>query len=390
MKKKLPILLMLSILIIIALFISIKKEDSKARASNIFHSCSKNIKPKLTCYADYFSEFSKSNRIEYSLETLEELQKIDPQTNYCHGIAHKISASEVRKNPANWIDVFQKIDLNDCSTGFFHGVIEGHIATDPNFILDKNSITNICDQLKNSSNDSNNNRQDICNRAMHAIGHMLLVQEKGVTDKAGQICADLASDLQLNCFIGNYMEYAQREMLSEHKIAEKVAWSSKNVKELQDICNSLSGIAKKGCFRGIFTTFSSIATSNLNLLWQYCSQMQDLEELQACHMGGIGGIAVLASNGYAKEIKLDSLCSGFLQDSEYDLCLSQIIRSIIVGSPKNLDQLIEFCSRLNKNPTDCFDKIKLFLDQYYDKKYIDKLCVSSPQLRKSCQKLSII
>lgn len=349
---------------------SLKPKDT---ALQIFNDCAGSA-VKSQCYITKFGELSKNNPVPITLETLEDLKKLDSSVSYCHSIAHKIANAEVAKEPKNWMEVFEKVDLNACSRGFFHGILEGYTGFNPEFRLSSSSINNLCNELSENPKIviTGNTISRVC---PHAAGHMLLVQENGNLDSSVGICKGTDSKFQFDCYIGIFMEYTVRDNLSEHGIAKKVFWDKANIAELKNIClENQENKAESACWEGIMPALANVYYSEPSSLKTFCESLPKGDK-QNCLFKGTGEIALLQKDSSLKQ-NLLNLCGNFTEvEAEYKTCLSGVNFYIVSTRPEQLPELVLFCQNTANNLSQfCFGKIAENVQKYFTSQKQQMLC----------------
>lgn len=348
-------------------------KDAYNQAIKVYKACF-NRQRGYECYEKEFDLLAKNNKLEYSTIVLEGLQKIDPSLKFCHLVAHQISAAEVSKSPNNWMDLFNKIDVNKCSMGFFHGVIEGHSRLDPQFILNENTIPQICSQIIERAS-KNVRGFDIQHSCAHAIGHLLLVKEAGDIQKAVAICEVLSSDLEAGCYLGVFMESSFRENLVAHGISNQPLWDEKFIEKETKVCEEYTDQASIACWHSLGNLYSVISNYSPVRLFEMCKRPSTNENRISCYFGGIVAMSVsMVSTGNNKDISL--LCKPYLNNLElYDDCIDYVVMYTLGSSDKFTFEMVNFCQQIGQNHKDlCFEKIKDNLNILYSKEKQKEIC----------------
>ncbi len=309
----------------------------------IFDACQKSSELE-RCYGDKFWELGKNRKFEHTMDVFYSLQSVDPSTLSCHFIAHKISQAEVSKNPSLWLDVIGKIDLNSCSRGFFHGAIEGYLQLDPDFVLNKNTIVDICDKVskRTSSNLSKSHTKSMC---MHTVGHMVLVQAEGNVDNGLEICSQLSVDTEKDCYDGVFMENINRENLQLHDLAEDLDWNEDNTFQIERLCKKYSGVAAGACWEGVSEMYGSISNGDSTRLYSLCLAVPENADRENCYAKGSGFMAFLIASGKSNpKGGLTSLCKE--NDGQRNKCIQHVISYVLNSSKSYKDQILSFCDNL--------------------------------------------
>lgn len=388
---KVILLFLFTLLLVNSVFLAQKlyQRDSIARVSSDISKFCRLEKEKEKCYVSKFEKIAKDNSLSYTLELLSKLQKTDQSLEYCHVVAHKISNVEVSKNPQNWVNVFENVDLNACSRGFFHGVIEGYSRFHPNFKIDQESMTDLCSKISTKTKKlvRGSDSYAIC---IHAMGHMLLVEKDNDLQKSSIICSNLKSHAY-DCMQGIFMEEANRENLITHGIAKPFPWNRGNALEFEKICKSYFGLAGKACWGTIAHIYASISDGNYRNLYKFCNIAKEEEFVKKCYLEGAGFLAFFAASSRIPSENLKELCNPYLtNDGILKQCIGMIIEYTINSSRDYSYKLLDFCN----NFTDSF---KGYCYQYSKEKLttillpneIQSLCKISPN-KNFCERINLL
>lgn len=320
---------------------------SVEKDSNALVSVCKGRSTTEECYGNRFGILTKKEKIEYTLAVLKNVQNKDNKAKNCHFIAHKISQAEVEKNPEDWLGVFGKIDLNACSRGFFHGVIEGHLKDDPDFMLDKKSISSICSSIAQKTGE-NLSEEQVDSLCAHAVGHILLVQTEGVIDNSVKVCSQLSKYLENPCYDGVFMENTNRENLKLHGISEDLEWNEANTFQIEKLCKKYSGKVGSSCWAGLSDMFGSISEGDSKKLYQLCQNAPDTEERENCYAKGSGFMAFIFA-GQGKNSEFATLCNEDLKDSTVRSCIQQVVSYVLNSSISYSDKVLFFCDKFSSS-----------------------------------------
>lgn len=299
------------------------------------------------CYAAAFGDFTKKHTLQDALGVLHDVEKIDPSALYCHLSAHKIAIAEVEKNPDKWLDVLKTVDLQECSRGFFHGVVEGYTLYHPEFTLNTTTIPLVCSQIANKLADSQPipDSMRICT---HAAGHMLLVQDNANVTQAANLCSQLEDDLQRPCYEGVFMENMSKDNLVVHGLSEKPLWNEQSAAIQEKICTAYSGVPADACWSSLGQMYGSIANGSLPALHASCSQAPTDHLKQACEENGAGLMALMIAGGKKKQAPMFDVCQNFQADkTKYTDCIAYIVPFIINSSPSFTQQAQAFCDSID-------------------------------------------
>lgn len=318
--------------------------DVTKQAKQFAASCGGQSKSEL-CYASIFYDFTKKHPMQQSLAVLHALQSIDPSTNYCHLSAHKIAIAEVEKDPAKWLDVLAAVDIQACSRGFFHGVIEAYSSYHATFTLNQKTIPQVCDEAaqKLSAKQPVDDSKQIC---VHAAGHVLLVQENADVAKATAICDKVPEDIRRNCYDGVFMEDMSKENLYAHGLAPgRAEWSPSFAAQEKLLCDKYSGAAANACWSNLGQMYGVLSNGEVSALHTSCQQAATLQLAQTCEAYGAGLMGLMASSARPGIFHMTDFCSSFRdQESAYQNCIVLVVPFIVNSSPAYAQKAAQFCS----------------------------------------------
>ncbi len=336
---------------------SIKHVSPLTKAKEFQRICSQ-TKQKELCYAEQFARLTKANPIQTTLATLASLKSVDTSTQFCHLIAHKIAVVEVRKDPQHWLDVLDSVDLQGCSRGFFHGVIEGYSGYDTDFSLTSKTIPPLCQQVAKHLQDKEKQQNSI-QSCLHAIGHTLLVQEQANIEDAVKICSSLTKSYRHECYSGVFMENMNKENLFVHGLGERVVWNTESITQQAHVCSSFLGEAGSVCWEDQGEMFGSLSNGSSDELHRLCQQAPLQENRGKCEMKGSGFIGFRIAAGAFSRANLPQLCKSFIaNDVTMKQCLRQVVFYIVNASSTYEETAKAFCEEINTGNRDyCREQI---------------------------------
>jgi hypothetical protein len=361
----------ISIFLLFAVFIaSIFKLTSftTSDAKGIFNVCQKEFNKDI-CYLKEFSKLTNYSDFNQVYKILLSVQELDPATRNCHLIAHTIATNETKKNPNNWRGLLSQMDANACNGGFIHGVIEEKHLLDPNFILDKTTIPQICQTVK----DINQAEEATC---IHIMGHLILLDNLGDLKKASDTCLQLPQKHQDRCLGGVFMEYEIRDNLTAHGILSPIKWSEQTIIHQENICQGLTGLLAKACLRELSRVYILVYPNNPQKIYENCFKSPDKEAALECYTHSMGFIAA-SINTPLEELK--PLCSPLLSDAHYFLyCVMYVNSYMLINSLKFIDRATFICQNVPQiHKTSCFNILAQSLKKIAKKEELIKLCQSN-------------
>src|SRR3989344_7634806 len=352
MDKKQYLILVSATIILFAILSYRSSHNVLAVASDVQEKCITSELTKLgvnkeTCYYKEFKKISEENGYEFAFSTLFELQKIDPDSQGCHLIAHGIGTGAYKRNPNDWQKLIQ-ILYSGCSYGAIHGVIENYVATLPEKNLTPEIMSTLCGE---------NPRAD-CN---HIFGHLVLVQTEGNIDDGLKLCDAFNGDhrQKMFCYTGVFMEYQTALDLIEHGFAPK-SWLNwpERVPELEKICRSYSGDAGITCWEEIVHAVALKFKNDAKKVFDFCSTAQINEGAIRCRRHAIG--ILVAGNNY--DLEDEKRMCDLVQPHDPNFkseCYVYIIGSTLASIPQSGGiKAISMCDGLEEQyKKSCFGEI---------------------------------
>lgn len=376
-RKHLIHLLLLLFFLLIGLYLILQAQiyitnvSIKNNAERIFKSC-QSLGYKETCYADQFKELTKVTDSKISRKVLASLQQIDPiNARGCHLMAHYISSSETRKDPAKWLDLLGEQDANSCSGGYIHGILEAHIGDDPSFELNAQAFPVICDHIKDP--------QRARLSCFHNLGHILLAEQHNNIDSSVNVCNQLANYWEsYECLSGVFMENLTRLNLEAHGLGYIKIWNKAFVEETEKLCSQYEYYIAKACWKETSYLYFTVNNEDPEELYQACKKAPNKIFQDECYIYGVGNM--IASSRF-KEANIKKLCNVYKPDNElYPVCYYQVIGGMLTSSITFSDWAIEFCNFADDSfKSKCFNRIGLVLK---------KVTNSQPAISKVCSKVN--
>jgi hypothetical protein len=310
-------------------------------AKKIYNKCFEHIEQE-PCFANEFYNLTKKEDSAHAVKTLLKLQQIDPiYTRGCHLIAHKISQAQTEKNPSKWKEVLIEVSPAMCTGGFLHGVLETHMATHPDFIIDEKSISHICrDILTDSAGGWFAERS-----CAHNLGHLMLIQEENNISETVKSCNNIVDhEFQYDCLSGAFMERLTAENLIAHDLtASKPAWNEAFARNTEKVCSGYSGPAERACWNELSYIYTSVSNYDPQRLYANCQRAPSKETRDECYIYGAGN---LVNSGRFKPENLMKLCHQFAEkDPLFERCMLQTIGSLLTSTTDNLEKTLNICVR---------------------------------------------
>lgn len=357
------------------------KADPQKEAQKIIYEC-QNLHAKESCYSDKFKKLTEKTDMSFAKQVLSKVQDVDPkQTLGCHLIAHYISIAETKKDPSKWKELLSEIDSNSCTGGYVHGILEAHMATNPDYKITATQIPVICSYLP----DANAGGDINCS---HNLGHILLAQEQDDIKKSVEICNQVEdSKMKYECLSGIFMERMTRLNLEAHGISKRISWDEKNTAEMEKICREHTGIAGLTCWREIVHMFSVLNNNEPQGVYDACYSAPQEEYAKDCYLHGT---SIMAVSYDFKQENLDKICSFYNEDAPaYNKCSSYLLGGMLMSSAKFSNQVIGYCnSSPDEHKASCFGVMGNVLNGAVKSlPEREKICSSAPvEYKENCLK----
>lgn len=324
----------LIVLIAIAMFFWVgNMKDSFAKDIDEIKEACEELAYREQCYAKAFGNLTKKTDMVYAFEVLRGLQRMDPQANGCHFIAHSISIAETEKDPLHWREVVNAAPA-ECSYGAVHGPLEYYASTFPEGKIPKNEIGTLC-----NNPDTNN--------CSHGLGHLLLVVNENNIDESASDCEALPHNAysKFECLTGVFMERSTATNLVIHGLAgeEAFRWIER-LPELEKLCREQTGTRSVACWKEI----AHVALVNLRhdpqKIVDFCQSSPGEKEARECIDHSIGIMAAGRNFSFSKMMPIceaNALASDFKKR-----CYPILVGATLASLPSEIPAAKKFCSSL--------------------------------------------
>lgn len=338
-------------------------------AQDLYVSCKINFEQ---CYAKEFATLSSKKDLPYVLKVLSSLQKLDPRSRGCHLIAHSISIAKTQKNPEEWREILSKMDIDMCSGGFVHGVLEAKSRYDEDFVINEKTIEDICLFVKEKFKGEGDFN------CSHIMGHILLGESKGDIEGSIETCDKLSKSLRYECYSGVFMENETRENLITHSGFERIPWDDVNIRLQEEICARFDGEAARACWREIVHMYALVARSYPPLVYEACKKAPE-EFFDNCYFHGLG---IITSSDSFDDEDMEFLCEPFLSDNnKFKECLGWTIGSLMASSTEYVDRVVVLCesSGTDDYRAFCYNRLGEVISWRKDPDKQKEVCSGIPQ-----------
>lgn len=320
-----------------------QEESIEDVAASIYKHC-KN-KGTSFCYDNALALLTRKTDLSFSYKVLLTIQDQDPTARTCHAIAHKMASAEIEKDPKKWRDALTMADLDDCSVGFFHGILEALDRFDPQFKVTGQDLNKFCldkDMPKPTS-------------CAHAYGHLLMVEYYGDLGLAIKECGQASPELANRCYSGVFMENITKINLADHGLAEIPVKDDNFLKKMEDACFQYKDQQSRACWGEIGHLYAAMNKENPKIVFNLCNRALQKESIMNCYIIAAARIVAVSNN----PLYVNSVCSYYEDDGKlYSWCVDRIIGAMINVSPKNKEKAVAFCLK-SKVPDECLRLVEL-------------------------------
>lgn len=309
----------------------------------IIQSCGSGQKADIPCYQKSLEQLASTSGLPAAISTLEKLQHNEDRLRDCHTLAHKIAGYTVRQHPQKWEQLLQTTSPQACSSGFFHGILEGHLATDPDFSINQNAIKKICEEHQSKY------EQGSC---AHGLGHLALVERLDDLDATLPTCNLTIEHITQQCFSGVYMEHMVRSNLIDHGLAQPPNLNEQYGNEFSALCRKNNQpLGQLACWGEMGYLYAGLAGDNTKELLSRCQAGTERTNIENCFLTGIQKIAVTSENDTA----VSQACDLVKESSElYTNCLGRIIDTALTTSNSFLPRALTLCARQTDFIENCY------------------------------------
>lgn len=355
----------------------LSSEQIKSYVTRINSICENRVDWRY-CYGDELGKINKEIPFPQTIRILRALEQVDKKTSDCHLIAHKISASEVEKDPENWISIFDYVDQTTCTNAFVHGVIEGRSRFDSTLVLDENTIPQICEQIQQkTSKRVGKARESADDACAHIMGHIVLADQDAIVEKAVQVCAKVPQNIRRSCYDGVFMENITRDNLEIHEVAKKFVLSRSAALGLENLCNQYKGEEGLSCWRELAHIYTVITKNKPLPTYDLCYQTTNEEYAKECYMHSIN--LMVLSEGYTVKDLQDTCTPYHHLEKTTEYCLSRTITPLLGSSFEFINRAVSLCeTQPSKYRQFCYSNIGDMLKQKASLEKRKELCKKVP------------
>ena len=306
----------------------------------IIFDCSWQQKRKIDCYDDKIASLAEQIDLEKAFEITKEIELQDDNYKYCHVVAHKIAAAEVRKDPDNWKEVINRCPVNQCANGCIHGVFQEKYKVEnlssSQIDLIKSEFKNIC--AATAAWQPTSNEQSSC---YHALGHLFVYMSNADIDKSINLCDEITpNDNQMSrfCYEGAFMQVFQ--ILEPEDIALVKNIKPTSTHEAVSFCSDFkhNPLAHASCINQSWPLSIKQLKQNPVYINEFCKDAEpDLKKLCT---GPVISIMPIQFN--FNQSKLLNYCQA-LPDNMHQDCINIVASRMITSDGVLREKAVNFC-----------------------------------------------
>lgn len=336
----------------------IKGDISLAKYADIILSkCSKESYHP-ACYDKEIPKLMDSISFEDAFKVTRIVQEKDPTYQYCHVLAHNLSAREVAKDPSKWKELVSRCPSGMCSNGCIHGGFQERFRAES--LTDK-QIIEIKPDLKNLCEDRDNWHPTGLEQAScyHAIGHLTMYMTSANIDKSIALCKEVAikndrRDFGQLCFDGVFMQIFQPLEPEDFALVKGKVPTKENV---EAFCSKYTGQMKGSCLSESWPLFRDELQKPEGLV-AFCSKSEASEQ-NRCYSAII---YVLTPQFNFDLQKIEAYCSG-LPENISKICFANAASRMIETDYRNANKAASLCSNaISASQNACFEELLKYSD----------------------------
>jgi len=323
-------LVILSVIVLIAAAGSFTQLNKDHSAAGLSADICRDHQNAYGCYTTYINEIAVNESIERSFEELKRVALEDPriENNFCHQIVHEIGRAAAYRYKDFSVAVAHAD--NYCSSGYYHGVVEGLVSAMGRELFIK-QINAICANV--SDKDRRGFNYFTC---IHGIGHGVTALSYYNLPKALSLCDALADTWERqNCYNGAFME---------NLIADRTEHPQISVRDDDPYypCNSIEKKYANECYNRQPYRFLQETNFDFKETFAMCSALE--EHYQHSCFEGIGREAHGVKYNDIENVK--KLCGGGATTEQVRVCTTEAVEYFIDFRRSKEDGLA-FCNALD-------------------------------------------
>lgn len=284
------------------------------------------------------------------------VQEMDPSYQYCHVLAHNISAKETAKDPSKWKDIIAHVPAGMCGNGALHGAFQERFRStslpDASVAEVETMVDGACD-LRDGWNPTLIERSS----CMHGMGHLLVYITDANISKSLALCDVLGRaknpgvDFVETCYEGVFMQIYQP---LEPEDVGLVAALTPASKHRVSFCGRFSGLAHATCIKESWPVVDRDSLMTPAGFESVCAPLSGLEGYDNCVRGLV--FVVMGMKEY-DSVSMLHLCSQLPTKSVRDICVGRTAVRFIETDWKNIPQALKVCTDSSAEQDACWKEL---------------------------------
>lgn len=353
MKRKIPVILIVTLVAILSYFLvdrflinkelvgfALSDRQVEKYADQVIEKCAEGgYRP--VCYEKEIPKLLDKISLEDAFRVTRVVQDKDSSFAYCHVLAHNLSYEEAKRRPSDWQDVLTRCPFTMCNYGCLHGSLIQHYRGE---VLTDSQIEEAIDVMKDVCEPREGWNPPEIDRTMcyHAMGHLAMYITGGNPDKSNEVCKkvsikDDGRDYYEVCVEGVFMTIYQG--VDEEDIA-LVREIKPEKEEVRQFCSKYDGVEYEACNRESYPLFKEDLSDPVKLT-NYCSYSRTEHGKWKCYATAIGDVVVEKLEKGTIFNEMVDYCLNIGERNSQ--CFANVATRMIQIEPKYTDDAIKFC-----------------------------------------------
>lgn len=373
MKKKIPLLIVILVLVNSFLFLIYKDKHNKQEAYNLEENCKFSEGSKqIECWENTINNLIDKKGVDFTLQTVAQLANKDDAFNRnCHGFVHELGGTSYKYFKQK-ISFKITPSVTICSYGFYHGFMETAVQLSSGY----NDIHLFCDYINKQLS---NYGLDLSSECFHGIGHgavgvhnpKYIGNAKALTDEAMQVCDKISQTQEQSkqCATGVFNGIANFYTAGEYGLKIKKddpIW----------ICKKQPERFKNECYALMARVYLPVSNNNLPDAIEIAIKTSEDYYLESV-ISNI--VTIFVGNRSSEEIENSLRVCKSLNRRLANSCIIGVVNGYMqFGKPDNeYSKAVEFCQSsmlIHEEKNICYKEVFTYIKRLYPSDKIDKIC----------------
>ncbi|MEN9621827.1 MAG: hypothetical protein RLZZ67_261 [Candidatus Parcubacteria bacterium] len=341
--------------------------------------------------------------LEQAFDVVRLVQKQNDTYWFCHAAAHKISANEYYKDPAQWRSIMTRCPVGICSNGCLHGALQERFSKASLSGVEIHDLLpdlkDICE--KREGWNPTNQEKSSC---YHEIGHLSMYLADANVVESAKVCDALAQrpdgrDYRETCYEGIFMQVFEprepddfgliyklipkKDAISvceqyEAGVQKGACWKAGWQGVYKNFCDTFSDTVRTACFREAWVIESEGSLRTTEGVIDYCSYALDTGEKKKCFNKLFYGL--MASYQFDTD-KMKKLCLELPLDIKAQ-CFANTASRLIETDRLLIERAVAICDYAAERGVGevCYKEMSYYAGFLYapESKDFTKLCMLLP------------